>query len=499
MLYGSPKHLWYLILAGIAVATSPPPFVLSLFLGTAGRYVLHVIMNALAKWDGFAEPTRIIRKNPPANQLERELDYDNAFIFSVGAFLVVKWMTPFLDAPVGLTWRSVALCAAGHFVVTEPVYYAFHRWMHWPGVYQKTHFHHHTSIIPEPNSGTSHPILENMAYMANFSAAFLVPAFFGHYSDALIGPYFILFDFLNIIGHSNFEWMPRWWWDTPLKYLLYTTCHHSLHHSRFKCNYVLFCPLWDFLGGTVCPETETLFRKVHAQGLPPLDVVFICHGLTHTSLLHNPHLSPYLASRGLQKHWWDPLALLVLGPVGYIAPTVGKCYSVQRYRFGTLRCATWTLPRLGHHYANQRAHPGINRDLVASINAASESGATHVGLAALNKAHTLNDHGATLIGHLKPASQRAKVVHGNTLTTAVVWDILRNALPPCSNVVITGATSMIGAALIRLLLTEGQNCSSRGGYTIQALTGSQERFEALRRGTQRFLGSRKGDLGARRS
>ena len=123
MLYGSPKHLWYLILAGIAVATSPPPFVLSLFLGTAGRYVLHVIMNALAKWDGFAEPTRIIRKNPPANQLERELDYDNAFIFSIGAFLVGRPVAfTFLDDPVALTWRSVALCAAGHFVVTEPVY-----------------------------------------------------------------------------------------------------------------------------------------------------------------------------------------------------------------------------------------------------------------------------------------------------------------------------------------------------------------------------------------
>ena len=38
------------------------------------RYLVNHAFVALSKWDAFAEPRRIHRKNPPASQLERELD-----------------------------------------------------------------------------------------------------------------------------------------------------------------------------------------------------------------------------------------------------------------------------------------------------------------------------------------------------------------------------------------------------------------------------------------
>jgi sterol desaturase/sphingolipid hydroxylase (fatty acid hydroxylase superfamily)/predicted amino acid dehydrogenase len=433
--------------------------------------VAHMVMNALAKWDSFANRTRIIRKNPPASQLERELDYDNALMFSIAAFLAVKLVTPFLDYPVELSRKSIIWCFIGHFFVTEPIYYAFHRWMHIPAIFKKTHFHHHTSIVPEPNSGTSHPILENIAYMANFSFAFLVPAAAGYYSHALIGPYFVLFDILNIMGHSNFEWFPSWWYRTPMKYLLYTTTHHSLHHSRFKCNYVLFCPVWDYLFGTTHPETEATFSRVHTQKPPKLNAAFLCHGFKHNSILHTAMVSPVQATREVKDAWWHPILLPVLIPLAGICTYWGKPFTMQRYTYSGANIITRVVPHLAYDYVNKRHHASINRHLLACIREAARQGASVVGLGALNKAHFLNSGGEDLLPHLRDLKGVA-LVHGNTLTTAVVWDALRRRLPPRSLVVLTGPTAKIGAALTRLLI--------RDGHTVQALTSDRARFDALR-------------------
>ena len=121
----------------------------------------------------------------------------------------------------------------------QPLYYVFHRFLHNPQVYKASHQHHHTSIITEAISGTSHPLLESVGYLANFSFPFLVPAWCGCFSFPLVYLYFTFFDVLNCIGHCNFELVPRWAQKGPLKWLLYTGAYHSLHHSKFKFNFCL--------------------------------------------------------------------------------------------------------------------------------------------------------------------------------------------------------------------------------------------------------------------
>jgi len=472
MLHLSKKHLWYVVMYVVGRVLCPPDFVATLFVGTFWRYVAHVVLNALAKWDSFSQRTRIVHRNPPAKQLERELDYDDALMWSICAFLLVKCMTPFLSNPVPLSGLSVAWCFIGHMAVTEPVYYAFHRWMHIPQYFKLTHYHHHTSVVPEPNSGTSHPVAENIAYMANFSAAFLVPAAVGCYSDGLIGPYFVLFDILNIIGHSNFEMMPRWWFNTPLKYLLYTTTHHSLHHSRFRCNYVLFCPIWDILFGTMHPDTEPTFHRAHTQAPLKLNAAFLCHGFKHNSILHTTMVSPYMATQEVKDAWWHPLLLPLLVPFAGICARWGKPFTMQRYRYAEANFVTRVVPHLGHDYMNKRMHAAINRDLIACVRQAVTEGATVVGLGALNKAHFLNHGGEDLLPYLKDLEGKVALVHGNTLTTAIVWDALRRRLPPNSSVVLTGSTAKIGVALVKLLVEDG--------HTVRAVTTDAVRFQMLR-------------------
>ena len=67
---------------------------------------------------------------------------------------------------------------------------------------------------------------------------------------------------MNCAGHCNFECFPRWAQWGPLKYYVYTSCYHSLHHSKYKWNYCLFCPIWDHLCGTAHPTSQALHREV---------------------------------------------------------------------------------------------------------------------------------------------------------------------------------------------------------------------------------------------
>lgn len=63
---------------------------------------------------------------------------------------------------------------------------------------------------------------ESIAYIANFSFPFLVPAWVGCFSYELVYVYFVWFDIMNTIGHANFEVIPRALQRGPLKYFVYT-------------------------------------------------------------------------------------------------------------------------------------------------------------------------------------------------------------------------------------------------------------------------------------
>ena len=100
---------------------------------------------------------------------------------------------------------------------------------------------------------------------------------------------------MNCAGHCNFECFPRWAQWGPLKYYVYTSCYHSLHHSKYKWNYCLFCPIWDHLCGTAHPTSQALHREVtdRARRRRPTDVVFLAHGHDVPSMVtHVPFVSP---------------------------------------------------------------------------------------------------------------------------------------------------------------------------------------------------------------
>ncbi|CAE7655483.1 GL1-5 [Symbiodinium necroappetens] len=175
MFRGSQSSTWwgrYLVYPAtyvLAVQVGATHMLPMLIAGTLLRYLVNLLFTALSKLDTFAEPVRIHRTNPPAEQHERELDWDGPVILSPTAFVLVDAVTPWLRTTVPLSWSNIAVCFLAHYLVVEPLYYLFHRWLHTPAVYKASHVHHHSSVVTEAISGTSHPMLETLGYLANFS------------------------------------------------------------------------------------------------------------------------------------------------------------------------------------------------------------------------------------------------------------------------------------------------------------------------------------------
>jgi aldehyde decarbonylase len=69
-----------------------------------------------------------------------------------------------------------------------------------------------------------HPFAELVAYELLFSIPLIVCTLNGTASIIAFEIYVIYIDFMNNMGHCNFELVPNWLfkWFPPLKYLMYT-------------------------------------------------------------------------------------------------------------------------------------------------------------------------------------------------------------------------------------------------------------------------------------
>ena len=473
-----PKYGIYAATWALSKATGAGSHLLAtLAWATALRYAVNHAFVALSKADAFAEPRRIHRKNPPAAQLERELDWDGPVILSPLAFVVVDLATPWLraDRVAPFDGRCVFALFAAHYLAVEPVYYAFHVWLHKEWAYKRSHGHHHSSVTTEAVSGTSHPLAESVAYLANFSLAFLVPAWCGRFSPLQIPLYFAWFDAMNCAGHCNFECFPRWCQAGVLKYYVYTSCYHSLHHTKYKWNYCLFCPFWDYLCGTAHPSSDALHAAVLARDRPKraTDVVFLAHGHDIISLLtHTPFFSPFLTSRDHAPSWVAKAAYPLLYGYAELCARLLPATVMQRYRYRGTEAATWCLPIAARFYLAKARRPAIARAVERAVDAAEAAGVKYVGLAALNKAEWLNGGGEAVKAYVEERGYGVKIVHGNALTAAAVLEtVKRRSLSTDETICVTGATAKIGRVLCVAL--------ARRGHRVVCLTTAPDRYAAL--------------------
>ncbi|KAL5207298.1 hypothetical protein ABZP36_031733 [Zizania latifolia] len=362
--------------------------------------------------------------------------------------------------------RGWAIAMLLHVAFSEPVFYWAHRALHRGPLFSHYHAAHHFSHVTTPlTAGFGTPVeclLLTLAMGVPLAGAFLM----GAGSVGLVYGHTIAFDYLRSMGYSNVEVIsPRVFQAfPPLRYLVYTPSYLSLHHREKHSNFCLFMPLFDLLGGTLNHKSWQVQKDVYlGKDEKAPDFVFLAHVVDMMASMHVPFVLRSCSSTPFNNH----LVLLPFWPVAFAFMLLMWCCSktflVSSYcLYGNLH-QMWTVPRYGFQYFIPAAKKGINQQIELAILRADRMGVRVLSLAALNKNEALNGGGTLFVN--KHPDLRVRVVHGNTLTAAVIL----NEIPSnVKDVFLTGATSKLGRAIALYLC--------RKKIRVLMLTMSSERF-----------------------
>lgn len=221
--------------------------IISFLLGTL--IARNALVYGLALWarSDFAQKRRIEMAPIKSAQIKRErwMTLKGTVIDALLAAIFL--MTGILKFANHSSWLEVWVIVGVHFIIVEPVYYGYHRLLHQRWFYKHHHLQHHLSRVTDPHTSFTFTLLERLSYTLLFALPLLVASWVGCLSMAGFVVYLLVFDFVNSLGHFNFEIFPRWYQKSFLRYLFYTPTFHAQHHTKFNVNFALFVPFWDFL------------------------------------------------------------------------------------------------------------------------------------------------------------------------------------------------------------------------------------------------------------
>lgn len=149
---------------------------------------------------------------------------DDQIILTALVFYLVSATMP--QAQVAPWWstKGMVVTAVLHAGPVEFLYYWLHRALHHHWLYARYHSHHHASIVTEPITSVIHPFAEEVVYFVLLAIPILSTVATGTVSVVTANGYLVYIDFMNYLGHCNFELVPKCLFHVfpPLKYLLYT-------------------------------------------------------------------------------------------------------------------------------------------------------------------------------------------------------------------------------------------------------------------------------------
>eukprot|EP00253_Pinus_taeda_P001261 PITA_01261 len=406
------------------------------------------------------------------DQVDREFHWDNYILFQAWVATIGHACFPGLSSLPIWNYRGVISVLLLHMGPTELLYYCIHRAFHRGSLFENYHSFHHASTRPEPSTAGTNSFLEQLVMVSLMAIPILGVGLMGEASIGMFYVYFLGFDFIKFMVHSNVEVVPLWLFRMfPfLKYLLAIPSYHHVHHTKLDSNYCLFMPLYDYLGGTLNQEAFILHFNMRCKGQDRRapDLVFLCHGVDFTSVIHVPYYWRTFAARPCSSQWyvWIFMPFIWLGfPLwGWRWAT---SHVISKYTIGEFNQETWVLPRLALQFFLPFGQDKINNLIEEAIVEADRIGVKVIALGGLVKNEVLNGGGELFVK--KHPNLHIRVVHGNTLTTAVLLHELPHNV---DQVFLTGSTSKIGKAIALYL------CKKR--VRVLMLTTSFERFNAVR-------------------
>ncbi|XP_047976263.1 very-long-chain aldehyde decarbonylase CER1-like isoform X1 [Salvia hispanica] len=416
------------------------------------RMVHNQLWISLSRYRTAKGNNRIVDKSIEFEQVDREKNWDDQIILSG---LMLYTVPLFYEAAKHLPWwrtDGVIWTFLVHAGPVEFLYYWLHRALHHHFLYSRYHSHHHSSIVTEPITSVIHPFAEHIAYFLLFSLPFFTTIYMKNISILSVTVYFTYIDFMNNMGHCNFECIPKQLFSIfpPLKYLMYTPSYHSLHHTQFRTNYSLFMPFYDYVYGTADKSTDSLYESSLVRKEEAPDVVHLTHLTTPESIYHLRLGFAHLAS-GPQKSKWY---LWLMWPITlwsmFVTWIYGRTFIVERNVFKQLKLQTWAIPKYSIQYYMKWQREAINSMIEDSILEADAMGVQVLSLGLLNQGEELNKNGELFLS--RHPQLKVKLVDGSSLAVAVVLNSLPRGI---TEVVIRGNLTKVSYSIAVSLCQEG--------------------------------------------
>lgn len=431
------------------------------------RMLHNQIWITLSRYRTAKGNNRIVDKTIEFEQVDRERNWDDQIILN-GLLVYVGSM--YVEQGQHLPWwrtNGVIITVLLHTGPVEFIYYWLHRALHHHFLYTRYHSHHHSSIVTEPITSVIHPFAEHVAYFALFAIPILVTVLTGTASILSFAGYITCIDFMNNMGHCNFELIPKTLFATfpILKYFIYTPSYHSLHHTQFRTNYCLFMPLYDYIYGTMDKSSDTLYETSLQRKEDTPDVVYLTHLTTPESIYYLRLGFAYLASEPHKSKWYLRLMWPVTLWSMMIARIYGRSFIVERNIFNDLKLQTWAIPKYTVQYYMEWQRDSINKLIQDAITEADEKGIKVLSLGLLNQEEGLNGSGELFMR--KHPGLKVKLVDGSSLAVAVVL----NSIPKGANqVVLRGDLSKVAYVIALDLCQHG----------IQVFTLREDDYQSLK-------------------
>ncbi|XP_073143149.1 very-long-chain aldehyde decarbonylase CER3 [Henckelia pumila] len=413
----------------------------------------------------------ILKKGVDFKQIDKEWHWDNFILLQAMMATLVIYMFPIFETMPLWNQRGITSAIALHIAISEPLYYTMHKCFHGDYLFNNYHSLHHSSPVPQAYTAAHATFLEHLLLTILIGIPIIGSFLIGGGSLSLIYGYILTFDLLRCLGHSNVEIMPHQIFEAIpfLKYVVYTPTYHSLHHAEMDTNYCLFMPLFDALGNTLNKKSWEAHKRNRVESgknvrIP--DFVFLAHVVDMSSAMHPPFCNRNIAA----LPYYTRLYLIPFLPVSFLAMLImwakSKTFLYSFYELRGRLHQSWVVPRFGFQYFLPFAAKGINQQIEEAILRANRLGVKVISLAALNKNEALNGGGTLFVD--KHPDLKVRVVHGNTLTAAVIL----NEIPEdVTEVFLSGATSKLGRAIALYLC--------RKGVRVLMLTQSTERFRKI--------------------
>ncbi|KAG2296399.1 hypothetical protein Bca52824_043068 [Brassica carinata] len=409
----------YLVLAPLVIdsiysyATMRDVDKLLILVVMVGRVVHSQMWISFARYKIAKGTKRIVNKSIEFDQVDRERTWDDQVIFNTLVIYLAKVYV--LGTNTLPFWRldGVVQVALLHAGPVEFIYYWFHRALHHHFLYSRYHSHHHSSIVTEPITSVVHPFAEHIGYTLILGIPLVTTLLCGTVSAASVTLYITYIDFMNNLGHCNFELIPRSFFSLfpPIKYLCYTPSFHSLHHTQFRTNYSLFMPMYDYIYGTNDKCSDSLYESLLEQEEEKPEAIHLTHLTSLDSIYHLRLGFASFSSHPLSSRFY----LVLMKPITLIISFVltsfsSRTFVFERNRFGDLTLHSHLLPKFSSHYKSQQQKESINKLIETAILEAEKKD--------VRVMKELNGYGEMYVR--KYPKLKIKIVDGTSLAAAVV-------------------------------------------------------------------------------